>query len=73
MDRNLYQLGEDRTLTIRMLEQGYNTQYEPRAIAYTECPNNIVQFILVTIYGNTFFFVTNLFCSKEEDGVILPL
>lgn len=41
--RNLYELGEDRTLTVRFLENGYSTLYEPRAIAYTDCPDNIVQ------------------------------
>ena len=35
--RNLYELGEDRTLTIRMLEKGYKTLYDPRAVANTEC------------------------------------
>jgi len=43
-DRNLYELGEDRTLTIRFLEQGLKCLYEPRAIAYTECPDSIVKY-----------------------------
>lgn len=43
-DRNLYELGEDRTLTIRFLEQGMQCLYEPRAVAYTECPDSIVKY-----------------------------
>jgi len=45
VDRNLYELGEDRTLTVRFLEQGYRCLYEPRAVALTECPDSIVKFI----------------------------
>jgi len=43
--RNLYELGEDRTLTVKMLEKGLKTTYEPRAIAYTECPDTIGKLI----------------------------
>jgi cellulose synthase/poly-beta-1,6-N-acetylglucosamine synthase-like glycosyltransferase len=35
IERNLYELGEDRTLTVRFLERGLSCMYEPRAIAYT--------------------------------------
>lgn len=44
IDRNLYELGEDRTLTIRFLEQGLKCLYEPRAEAYTECPDGIIKY-----------------------------
>lgn len=43
-NRNLYELGEDRTLTIRFLEKGLKCLYEPRAVAYTECPDSIVKY-----------------------------
>eukprot|EP01114_Cavostelium_apophysatum_P013196 TRINITY_DN3137_c0_g1_i1.p1 TRINITY_DN3137_c0_g1~~TRINITY_DN3137_c0_g1_i1.p1 ORF type:complete len:794 (-),score=191.04 TRINITY_DN3137_c0_g1_i1:1423-3804(-) len=43
--RNLYELGEDRTLTVKMLEKGLKTTYEPRAVAYTECPDTIGKLI----------------------------
>jgi len=45
LDRNLYELGEDRTLSVRFLEKGYRCLYEPRAVALTECPDGIVKFI----------------------------
>jgi cellulose synthase/poly-beta-1,6-N-acetylglucosamine synthase-like glycosyltransferase len=35
IERNLYELGEDRTLTVKFLERGLKCMYEPRAIAYT--------------------------------------
>jgi len=43
--RNLYELGEDRTLTVKMLEKGLKTTYEPRAVAFTECPDTIGKLI----------------------------
>jgi len=41
IERNLYQLGEDRTLTIRFLERALYCLYEPHAIAFTECPDTL--------------------------------
>ena len=41
LDRNLYELGEDRTLTVRFLERGLSCVYEPRAICWTECPDTL--------------------------------
>lgn len=45
IERNLYELGEDRTLTIRLLEKGWKCVYNPSAIALTECPDTLLKFI----------------------------
>ena len=34
VDRNLYELGEDRTLTVRFLERGLTTLYEPNGKSF---------------------------------------
>jgi cellulose synthase/poly-beta-1,6-N-acetylglucosamine synthase-like glycosyltransferase len=57
IDRNLYELGEDRTLTVRMLEQGMTCLYEPSAIAYTECPDSIKLFMLQRRRWNNSTFI----------------
>eukprot|EP01114_Cavostelium_apophysatum_P009296 TRINITY_DN223_c0_g1_i1.p1 TRINITY_DN223_c0_g1~~TRINITY_DN223_c0_g1_i1.p1 ORF type:complete len:836 (+),score=267.36 TRINITY_DN223_c0_g1_i1:237-2744(+) len=61
VDRNLYELGEDRTLTIRFLEKGLKCLYEPRAVAYTECPDGIVKYFQQRRRWNNSTFV-NLAC-----------
>lgn len=60
VDRNLYELGEDRTLTIRFLEEGLTTAYEPRAIAYTECPDTLRVLMLQRRRWNNSTFVNVL-------------
>jgi len=43
--RNRYDLGEDRSLTLKMLEKGFRTIYDPRAIAYTEAPDTVTNLL----------------------------
>lgn len=57
IDRNLYELGEDRTLTIRFLEKGKITTYDPRAVAYTNCPDTIRLLMLQRRRWNNSTFV----------------
>jgi len=57
IERNLYELGEDRTLTVRFLERGLSCLYEPRAVAYTECPDTIRQLLLQRRRWNNSTFV----------------
>lgn len=59
-DRNLYELGEDRTLTIRLLEKGYRCLYDPRAVAYTEVPDTLLKLLLQRRRWNNSTFVNLL-------------
>jgi len=67
-DRNLYELGEDRTLTIRFLEKGLRCLYEPRAVAYTECPDGIVKYFQQRRRWNNSTFV-NLCAMVVKPGL----
>jgi len=50
-------LGEDRTLTVRMLERGLTCLYEPSAIAYTECPDSLRLLLLQRRRWNNSTFI----------------
>jgi len=68
IDRNLYELGEDRTLTIRFLERGLKCLYEPRAVAYTECPDGIVKYFQQRRRWNNSTFI-NLCAMVVKPGL----
>jgi cellulose synthase/poly-beta-1,6-N-acetylglucosamine synthase-like glycosyltransferase len=68
IDRNLYELGEDRTLTIRFLQKGLKCLYEPRAVAYTECPDSIVKYFQQRRRWNNSTFV-NLAAILTKGGL----
>jgi len=45
MDRNMYDLGSERTLATRLIQMKYKIVYEPRAMCQTEVPDSISKFL----------------------------
>ncbi|KAH3756648.1 glycosyltransferase family 2 protein [Pelomyxa schiedti] len=43
--KNQLDLGEDRTMTTQLLQTGWETTYEPRAVARTEVPSTLIGLI----------------------------
>ncbi len=56
--------GDDRSLTNRVIAQGYDTLYSDRARAYTIVPNTLRQFIKQQIRWKKGWFVNSLFASR---------
>ncbi len=56
--------GDDRSLTNRVLELGYDTIYSSNVRAYTIVPNNLKQFIKQQIRWKKGWFVNSVFASK---------
>jgi cellulose synthase/poly-beta-1,6-N-acetylglucosamine synthase-like glycosyltransferase len=45
IERNQYDLGADRCLAFKLLSKGFKTIYDPRAVAYTDCPDTVSNLI----------------------------
>lgn len=56
--------GDDRSLTNRVIAQGYDTLYSDRARAYTIVPSRVRQFIKQQIRWKKGWFVNSLFASR---------
>jgi cellulose synthase/poly-beta-1,6-N-acetylglucosamine synthase-like glycosyltransferase len=41
VQRNIHELGGDKTLALKLIEKGFQTRYEPNAVAFTEGPDTI--------------------------------
>ena len=54
---NKKNLGEDRYLTAQLLEAGYGTSFEPKALSSTIAPDTLEGFIAqVYLFSSSFFF-----------------
>lgn len=56
--------GDDRSITNRVIKQGYSTLYTDKARAYTIVPTNLRQFIKQQLRWKKGWFVNSIFASK---------